>query len=319
MSRNFGKRSRAAIYTRVSTTTQAEKGGGLEVQLAACHAECQKRNYIVDESRTYVDRGVSGTINARKREAFARLLEDAKKNLFEVLVINSFDRLARDLRIFLSIIDEIASYGIKLIACRENIDTTTDIGDFYLNILASVSNLELRLIKTRMMSGKKYKRNETGYVGGTLPYGYKAIDKKVQIDKEKSKVVKMIFTLYCNKVSMNRIAEILNEKQVPTPKKGKKWYVKSISTIIKNRDKYMGGIMNNNSSGIRWPTILGDGIGAHLLDTEDSKETKDLIDKYGKKPKIVKPKIIIGDDYEDEDDYEFSLPDAGTFKNIANN
>jgi len=250
---NF-KRKRAAIYSRVSTLDQAEKGTSLESQLEICRKMCSIKNYeIVQE---FCDAGVSGTVPAKKRKQFSQFLEEAEKEKFDVLVFYCFDRLAREIRVFLGIIDELRKYGIKIVSCKENVDTTTDSGDFMMNIYASVSNLELRTIRTRLMSGKLQKIMITGYAGGRIPYGYKAVNKIVTIDKEKSKIVKEIFKLYQKGASFTKIANILTENEVPTPRGGKKWYSKGVGIIIRNREKYEGCLMNENKNGIRWPKIL---------------------------------------------------------------
>ena len=250
---NF-KRKRAAIYTRVSTVDQAEKGTSLESQLNMCRSMCQMKNYeIVQE---FADAGVSGTVPANKRKSFAEFLQEAEKKRFDVLVFYCFDRLAREIRVFLGIIDELRKYGMKIVSCKENVDTTTDSGDFMMNIYASVSNLELRTIRTRLMSGKMQKLMITGYAGGRIPYGYVAVNKVVTADPDKAQVVKQIFKLADKGTSWTRIANLLTENEIATPRDGKKWYSKGIGIIIKNREKYAGGLMNENKNGITWPKII---------------------------------------------------------------
>ena len=248
------KQKKAAIYTRVSTSDQAEKGTSLESQLEICRAMCKMKNYeIIGE---FSDAGVSGTVPAIKRKQFSEFLIQTGKNKIDVLVFYCFDRLAREIRVFLNIVDELRKYGIKILSCKENVDTTTDSGDFMMNIYASVSNLELRTIRTRLMSGKMQKMQITGYVGGRIPYGYTAVNKVVVPDKEKSKVVKQIFKLSKKGFSWTRIANMLTEAGVPTPRNGKKWYAKGVGIIIKNKDKYAGGLMNDNKNDIHWPKII---------------------------------------------------------------
>lgn len=250
---NF-KQKKAAIYTRVSTSDQAEKGTSLESQLEICRAMCKIKNYeIIGE---FSDAGVSGTVPALKRKKFSEFLQQAGTNKIDVLVFYCFDRLAREIRVFLNIVDELRKYGIKIVSCKENVDTTTDSGDFMMNIYASVSNLELRTIRSRLMSGKMQKIQITGYVGGRIPYGYEAINKIVVADKEKSKIIKQIFKLHNKGVSLTKIADILTGEGVPPPRKGKKWYSKGVGIIIKNKEKYNGCLMNNNKNNIYWPKII---------------------------------------------------------------
>lgn len=250
-----GPRSKAAIYTRVSTLNQAEKGYGLDSQLRICNGTCQMKNYEI--TKVYTDHGISGTTQATNRPGFGELLEDAKKGAFEVLVFFAFDRLARDIRVFLNIVDILRKYGIKIVSCKENIDTTTDSGEFMMNIYASVSHLELKTIKTRLAMGREQKRLESGYIGGSLPYGYSKVDGEIEANDFHSQVVNYIYNVYHkDKFSLRKIARTLTENNVSTPKGGKQWDAKSISIILDNKEKYEGGVINRNVNNIRWPVIL---------------------------------------------------------------
>jgi len=250
---NF-KKKRAAIYTRVSTNEQYEKGQGLNYQKDICEKMCSMKNYeIIDY---FEDGAVSGTVPAEKRKEFSRFLELAAQKKFDVLVFYAFDRLAREIRVFLNIVDELRKYGIKIVSCKENVDTSSDSGDFMMNIYASVANLELRTIRSRLMNGRLQKISTTGYAGGRIPYGYIAVNKVVTIEPETSRIVKKIFELHKKGVSMNRIADLLTMEKVPPPRNGLRWYAKGISVILKNKEKYSGVLMNDNKNGIMWPKIL---------------------------------------------------------------
>lgn len=246
---------RAAIYLRVSTAGQAEKGTGLDVQLDKCRKMCESKDYIIVDE--YKDEGVSGTVPAHNRKGFTKLLKDIEDGEIDVMVFYSFDRLAREIRVFLEIIDKMRQRGIQIVSCKENIDTATDNGDFMMNIYASIANLEYRTIISRLSEGKKKKKATTGYVGGRLPFSYKAVNKKVVVDDEKAKIVREIFTCY-NKMNMsyNSIAKHLNDMNIPTPSNKGVWYAKTISRIVNNEEKYKGELMNNNVNGIKWPKIL---------------------------------------------------------------
>lgn len=250
---NFQKK-RAAIYTRVSTLGQKADGAGIEIQYDICTKMCSIKNYDITEH--FSDAAVSGTVPANKRKEFTRFLEMAAQKKFDVLVFYAFDRLAREIRVFLSIVDELRRYGIKIVSCKENIDTSSDSGDFMMNIYASVANLELRTIRTRLMNGRLQKINTSGYAGGRIPYGYIALNKIITVDGEKAKIVKKIFELHEKGLSMNRIADMLTEAKINPPRDGYRWYSKSVNCILKNKNKYTGLLMNNNKNKVMWPQIL---------------------------------------------------------------
>jgi len=252
---NNWKKPKVAIYVRVSTLNQAEKGHGLEAQLNVCKKMCDVKNYEV--VAVYKDEGISGTTRAYDRKGFNELLRHAQEKNFEILVFYTFDRLARDIRVFLSIVDELNKFGIKIVSCKENIDTTTDTGEFMMNIYASVSHLELKTIKSRLAMGREQKKIESGYIGGNLPYGYSRIDGKIEINIRDSDIVKYIFALHHDSnCSLRKVARTLDKYKIPTPKNGKKWDAKSVGIILDNKDKYEGGLINDNENNIRWPAIL---------------------------------------------------------------
>lgn len=245
---------RAVIYTRVSTQGQADKDNGLEGQLKRCRKMCQEKSYLIVNE--YSD-SVSGTVQPQNRKSFSELLNDGKNGLFDTLVVYSFDRLAREIRIFLDIKDQLDSIGIKIVSTKENIDTNSDSGDFMMNIYASIANLELRTIRSRLMLGKDQKRKERGYVGGKLPFGYKVINKEVHLDVDKIDVIKQIFCFRDKlDMSLNKIAKHLNDTNIPTPSGKGKWHSSTINRILNNEEKYKGCLLNNNENEICWPKIL---------------------------------------------------------------
>lgn len=250
------KKPKAAIYVRVSTINQAEKGYGLEAQISMCRKMCDIKNYEL--ANIYTDSGISGTVKAHDRKGFNELLSDAQKGDFEILVFYTFDRLARDIRVFLSIVDELKKIGLKIVSCKENIDTTTADGEFMMNIYASVSHLELQTIKGRLAMGREQKKLKDGYVGGSLPYGYSMVDKIITAnDFKKVITINYIYDLrFIHKLSLRKIAEKLDDKEISTPRGGKTWNKNSISIILKNKHKYEGSLINNNTNNVRWPLIL---------------------------------------------------------------
>jgi hypothetical protein len=107
------KPKRAALYCRVSTDDQH-----LETQLYDLREFARQRGFeIVNE---YTDT-ISGAKS--KRPALDQLLADARRNRFEIVIVSAFDRLARNVRHFLEVLDEFNHLNITFISLRENIDT----------------------------------------------------------------------------------------------------------------------------------------------------------------------------------------------------
>lgn len=249
-------KKKAVIYTRVSTLTQADEGYGLDYQLETCKDMCLIKNFEI--IKIYTDEGVSGTTEPKNRKAMKQLIEDADDKKFQAVVFYSLDRLAREISITLNIIKYFETNNIEIISCKENIDTTTYQGKFKLSIYASISELELNTIKSRLSMGREVKKITDGDIGGRVPYGYVRVDNKIEISPPQAKIVVDIYKSYYNKkLSINKIANILNLEQIKPPKKGKKWYASTVKTILDNKDKYKGNLINNNHNDIYWPKILG--------------------------------------------------------------
>jgi site-specific DNA recombinase len=243
---------KAAIYTRVSTIKQVNEGFGLDFQKHRCVMMAELKGWPV--IKEYSDEGISGTLDSEKRDGLRGMLEGAKNKEFDVLIFYSLDRLGRSTSIVLKTIEELTNMNIKIVSCKESIDTSSPTGVFVLTIFAALAQLERDTIVNRMVEGKKERIKVDGECGGGLPYGYYRVDGKVSINNEESKIVNNIFEgYYTKKMSMRKIAEILNKENIKPPK-GSEWYQSAISSIIKNREKYQGCI--RNGSQVNWPKIL---------------------------------------------------------------
>jgi DNA invertase Pin-like site-specific DNA recombinase len=135
---------RSAIYARVSTNDQTT-----ENQLLALRDLAERNGHqIVAE---YIDHGVSGV--AVKKDARAKLLLDAKTKKFSVLYCVSIDRLSRSTKDLLQVVEELNTLNITLIFQRENIDTKSAMGQFFLTVLSSIAQLERETMISRINAG----------------------------------------------------------------------------------------------------------------------------------------------------------------------
>jgi putative DNA-invertase from lambdoid prophage Rac len=134
---------RAAVYARVSTFDQEP-----ENQLAELRRYVEARGWTATE---YIDKGVSGA--KEKRPALDRLVADAKRRQFDVLVCWRLDRLGRNLRHLIILIEECQTLGISFISLGEGIDCTTPAGKLQLHILAALAEFERERIRERVMAG----------------------------------------------------------------------------------------------------------------------------------------------------------------------
>jgi DNA invertase Pin-like site-specific DNA recombinase len=135
---------RVCIYSRVSTLGQNTAG-----QLDELRSYCERRNWqIVAE---YTDEGVSGS--KESRPGLNRLLADAKRRIFDVVLVYRYDRFARSLRQLVNALAEFDSLGIHFVSLHDGVDTSTPNGRLVFGIFASIAEFERELIRSRVRSG----------------------------------------------------------------------------------------------------------------------------------------------------------------------
>src|SRR5258707_7230692 len=135
---------RIGIYARVSTKDQS-----CELQLRDLRTYCAARGF--DLVREYVDVGQSGAKDSRPELNI--LMCDARKRLFDAIVVWRFDRFARSTKHLLLALEEFRSLGIQFISYQENVDTSSPLGQALFTIVSAVAQLERDLIRERVTAG----------------------------------------------------------------------------------------------------------------------------------------------------------------------
>ena len=136
---------RVAIYARVSTVA----GQKPEMQLMELREYYQRRGWEIHHE--YVDAGIPGT--KEKRPELDRLLADAHKRRFDVVVVWKFDRFARSVSHLLRGLENFRSLGIEFVSLSEQVDTSTPTGKMVFTVLGAVAELERSLIVERVKAG----------------------------------------------------------------------------------------------------------------------------------------------------------------------
>ena len=148
---------RAALYSRISTGDQH-----LETQLLDLREMAKQRGLEI--VREYSD-VISGA--KAKRPGLDQLMADAKRHRFDVVLVAAFDRIARNVRHFLEVLDELNHLNIQFISMRENIDTGGPLGRAMLTIIDAISELERSLIAERVRAGMRRAKLEGRRIGRT--------------------------------------------------------------------------------------------------------------------------------------------------------
>jgi DNA invertase Pin-like site-specific DNA recombinase len=146
---------RVAIYCRVSTADQHP-----ETQLYDLREMAKQRGYEI--VREYSD-VISGSKS--KRPGLDQLMADARRNRFDIVLVAAFDRVARSVRHFLDVLDELNHLGIEFISLRENIDTGGPLGRAIVVIVGAIAVLERNLIVERVKAGMRRAKLEGRRIG----------------------------------------------------------------------------------------------------------------------------------------------------------
>jgi DNA invertase Pin-like site-specific DNA recombinase len=142
---------RAAVYARVSTVNN---GQSPEMQLRDFSEYCTRRGWTV--AGEYVDEGYCGAKDSRPE--LNRLMADAHRRSFDVVVVWKFDRFARSVSHLLRALETFQSLGIEFVSLTEGVDTSTPAGKMIFTVLGAVAELERSLIAERVKAGLRNAR-----------------------------------------------------------------------------------------------------------------------------------------------------------------
>jgi DNA invertase Pin-like site-specific DNA recombinase len=146
---------RAAIYARVSTFDQNP-----ENQLTELRQYAAARSWAAVE---FVDRGISGAKD--RRPALDAMLQAAKRRSVDVVICWRLDRLGRNLRHLISLLDDLQALGVAFVSLGEGIDCTTPAGKLQLHVLAALAEFERGRIRERVMAGLQRARAQGKRLG----------------------------------------------------------------------------------------------------------------------------------------------------------
>jgi DNA invertase Pin-like site-specific DNA recombinase len=142
---------RAAVYARVSTTNH---GQDVTMQTRELEQFVQVRGWQLVDS--YLDIGISGSKD--KRPQLDRLMADAHRRRFDVVIVWKFDRFARSVSHLLRALETFNALGIGFVSLSESLDTSTPAGKMVFTVLGAVAELERSLICERVRAGLRNAR-----------------------------------------------------------------------------------------------------------------------------------------------------------------
>lgn len=227
-----------AAYCRISTDKD-EQLTSLANQ-KEFFIEYAKRNGH-DLFRLYADEGTSGT-SLKRRDAFNRLMRDARCGSFHAVVVKDISRLARNTVDFLVSIRELKSMGINVVFLNANMDSMGD-SEFILTLFSAMAQEESANLSKRTKFGKKLNA-EKGRVPQRL-FGYDRIDNfTLAINPEEARVVRKIFSLYNEQGLGCRTISLTLNRDGDKTKYGNDWNARGVRRILVN-PIYKGTLVNH--------------------------------------------------------------------------
>src|SRR5215470_18211615 len=137
---------RAALYLRVSTDRQTVENQGIQLRQVA-----ERRGWEVVE--VYNDAGISGAKERKDRPGLDRMLNDASRRHFDVVLCWAIDRLGRSLIDLLGTIQHLEAVGVDLYIDQQSIDTSTPMGRLIFSVCGAFAQFERSMIQQRIHAG----------------------------------------------------------------------------------------------------------------------------------------------------------------------
>ena len=191
------KLCRCAIYTRKSTEHNLDLAfNSLDAQREACEAyiksQAQEGWRLVPDH--YDDGGLSGA--SLQRPALQALLTDVQARRIDLVVVYKVDRLTRSLADFAKLIELFEAHAVSFVSVTQSFNTSSSMGRLTLNVLLSFAQFERELIGERVRDKIAASKRKGIWVGGPVPLGYAAVDKKVVVVPADAEAVRTIFERY---------------------------------------------------------------------------------------------------------------------------
>ncbi|HZA24696.1 MAG TPA: recombinase family protein, partial [Dehalococcoidia bacterium] len=172
---------RAVAYIRVSDLSQVD-GHSLDAQERLFHELCRNRSWI--PGRTYREEGKSAHSDSiARRPMFRQLLDDASQGQFDVVVVHTLDRWARNLKVLLESVAILDHHGVGLVSITENLDWSTAEGRLVARTLGSFGEFFSDMLSTHVRKGISERARQGLHLGG-IPFGYQPCWEKVKGDRQ---------------------------------------------------------------------------------------------------------------------------------------
>jgi DNA invertase Pin-like site-specific DNA recombinase len=190
----------------------------------------------------YDDGAFSGA--SLDRPALQQLLADVRASTIDIVLVYKVDRLTRSLADFAKLIELFDVHGVSFVSVTQSFNTSSSMGRLTLNVLLSFAQFERELIGERVRDKIAASKRKGLWVGGPVPLGYTAINKKVLVVAAEAAAVRTIFARYLELGSVRALAEDLDRRGIRSKSRrrstgrtvgGGRFGVGALAYLLKNR------------------------------------------------------------------------------------
>lgn len=247
---------RAAIYARFSSQMQSE--ASIEDQLRICRERAAREGWTVTEE--FSDMAISGA--SMQRPGVQRLLDDASRGHFDIIVAEALDRLSRDQADVATLFKRLSFHGVRIVTLSEG-----EVSELHVGLKGTMNQLFLKDLAAKTHRGLRG-RVEAGHSGGGNSYGYDVVRRLGEdglpvtvertINADEATLIRRIFQEFSEGLSPKAIAKRLNAESIPGPR-GKAWRDTAIrghrirGTGLLNNELYIGRLIWNRLRYIKDP------------------------------------------------------------------
>lgn len=268
---------------------QEDEGTSLDTQVENCEKLAKENGYIIVETFREV---FTGTLY-RERPLLTKLRQIARNHEFQVLLINTFDRLSRNQTHMAVLIDEMEHLKVTIDCVKEKIEDSVP-GKFVQQALSFVAEVEREKIIQRTQDGIM-KRITSGKLlpGCKARYGYAwaSEDKEALIikDEETNIVIEIFRLLTAERRPVERISKILSEREIPSPTGLRYWDKSTVFRVLtdpiytgkarakKDRVQRVGGRLERHRRPDDEIIILPDGLVPQIIDETTFKHAQEIL------------------------------------------
>lgn len=201
---------RAGLYIRVSHEEQVLHGLSLDSQREALTTYAKEHNMqIVD---IYADEGITARKALNKRLQFQRLISDVKAGKIDLILVTKLDRWFRNIKDYHNTQEILEKHNCNWRTIYENYDTSTASGRLHINIMLSVNQDECDRTSERIKAVFEHKKDKKEATTGSMPLGYKVVDKKIVKDEALAPLVNDVFDYFETHNNKCGTVNYINEK-----------------------------------------------------------------------------------------------------------